>query len=69
MASSKKSPKEICTSQERFPTTQDGLVTNTKPTDYYVDYPREDKGPLEVPLPASGHDSFMYRSHTKGKQE
>jgi len=65
----KKSPNDFIPSQERFPTGQDGLPTNTKPTAGYVDYETETGGEFEVTQAASGHDSFLYRSTTKGKKE
>ena len=77
MAKKKGSPEEVCTQQERFPTGQDGLVTNTKPITHNLDYPinggtDRQGNPMEefeVPQPAMGHESFMYKSHTQGKKE
>ena len=65
----KKSPNDFIPSQERFPTGQDGLPINTKPTAGYIDYSVESEGEFEITQAASGHDSFLYRSTTKGKKE
>jgi hypothetical protein len=61
------SPKDVCAEQERFPTGQDGLVTNTKPTAGYVDYETEGGGEFQITTQQPGHDVFMYPSTTKGK--
>lgn len=67
MALKGKGPNDFIPQQERFPTTGDGLMTNTKPTDHNVDYPTVDT--FEQPQPSPGHDVFMYPSRTKGKKE
>lgn len=70
MASKKsKGPSDCIPQQERFPTGQDGLITNTKPTAPYVDYETTSGQELEVTQAPSGHGSFMYPSTTQGKKE
>jgi hypothetical protein len=69
MAHQGKGPKDICPQQERFPSTADGLMTNTKPLDHDLDYERESGGEFEVPRQQPGHDCFMWPSTTKGKKE
>ena len=64
----KSAPKEICPRQERFPTTADGLVTTAIPTGNYIDYETNSPGEFQITQPASGHESFMYPSHTRGKK-
>jgi hypothetical protein len=63
----RKGPKDVCAEQERFPTSADGLVTNTKPTSSRLDYETEGGGEFQIPEQQSGHDAFMWPSTTKGK--
>jgi hypothetical protein len=64
----RKSPAECDPHQRRFTGVTEDIAGTAIPTNNYLDYETESGGEFEITQPASGHDSFMYPSHTKGRR-
>lgn len=70
MISKKKSPNDVIPTQERFLNVGNcELLTTAKPTASYVDYETDSDEEFQITQASSGHESFMYKSTTRGKKE
>jgi hypothetical protein len=55
--------------QRRYPGVRGDVDGTARPTASYVDYETDSDEEFQITQASSGHESFMYKSTTRGKKE